>query len=223
MRAVMSGEQFGSLTFIRELDKRYGGKARYALLKCSCGALVERNLSHVLRGRSKKCLSCASVGKNITHGHCVGGKSTATYECWVAMHKRCSNSDHPNYTDYGGRGITVCARWSRFDEFLCDMGEKPPRLSLDRFPNPNGNYEPGNCRWATMREQNNNRRGNTLLEFNGKRLTISQWAVETGIKDCTISERLRHGWSIERTLSSPTRRPLTALRDAFTGAGGSVA
>ena len=121
------------------------------------------------------------------------------------MKKRCLNPRHANFKDYGGRGITICERWMIFENFLADMGERPDGMSLDRIDNNIG-YLPENCRWTTVLEQNNNRRGNTILRFGGRALTISQWSVETGIKDCTISERLRHGWSVERTLITPTRK-----------------
>lgn len=197
------GQTFGKFTFIRELPQRYKN-SRYALFKCSCGREVESNLLLVIQGRTNSCRSCAAKIRKTQHGHCINGRQTSTYECWSAMHKRCSNPEHPSYKDYGGRGVSVCERWNDFANFLADMGEKPSGKSIDRFPDPNGSYKTDNCRWATAKEQNNNKRGNTVLEFSGKRLTISQWSEETGIKDCTLSERLRHGWSVERALTTPT-------------------
>ena len=91
------------------------------------------------------------------HGHDPHGKPSKTYQCWRKMRTRCENPNATRYADYGGRGITVCERWHDFAGFLADMGEQPPGLTLDRKDN-DGNYEPGNCRWATRAEQNRNQR-----------------------------------------------------------------
>jgi hypothetical protein len=95
------------------------------------------------------------------HGHAGSASSPAspTYRAWQSAIQRCTNPNHPSWKDYGGRGITVCARWRSFEAFLADMGERPAaRLSLDRWPNNDGGYAPGNCRWATQSEQLRNRR-----------------------------------------------------------------
>lgn len=152
----------------------------------------------------QECIAPAK-GRPARHGHAAGGTSTKTYDAWCSMKKRCISPSHASFKDYGGRGIEVCKRWLVFENFLSDMGEAPIGMSLDRYPDNDGRYEPGNCRWATMTDQNNNRRSNTILEFNGKIANISKWSEITGIKDCTISERLLHGWSIEKTLSTKTR------------------
>ena len=94
----------------------------------------------------------------VKHGATRGGKLTCTYNSWMSAKRRCTDQKYHKYSDYGGRGIRMCERWlHNFENFLADMSERPPRRTLDRFPNPNGNYEPGNCRWATAKEQRDNR------------------------------------------------------------------
>jgi len=94
----------------------------------------------------------------MAHRHKAGEKETRVYRAWANMRTRCTNPKAPNYPRYGGRGVTVCERWRHFENFLADMGEPPPGKSLDRYPDNAGNYEPGNCRWATLSEQNRNLR-----------------------------------------------------------------
>lgn len=95
--------------------------------------------------------------ENPPHGHARKGFKTPTYRSWVMMRSRCNNEKGPSWEYYGGRGIVVCARWSNFAAFLEDMGERPPGTTLDRI-DCNGNYEPGNCRWASSQVQNQNKR-----------------------------------------------------------------
>ena len=96
-----------------------------------------------------------------THGHAGHHNVSGTYHTWIGMKTRCSNKNHIAYKNYGGRGIKVCERWLKFENFLEDMGERPEDLTIDREDN-NGNYEPGNCKWATTKEQNRNGRRTKL-------------------------------------------------------------
>lgn len=128
------------------------------------------------------------------------------YPIWCAMKRRCLSKASHAYKDYGGRGITVCERWQRsFADFLADMGPRPgPLVTLDRIDN-DGNYEPGNCRWATRSEQARNRRSCIILEFNGERLTLVDWAERYGMERYQLEHRVRLGWPLERALAEPIR------------------
>lgn len=148
--------------------------------------------------------------KNIplTHGNTCSGRRSTEYRAWQAMRTRCNNPKASKYSYYGGRGIKVCERWnSSFSTFLTDMGRRPLGHSLDRFPDNDGNYEPGNVRWANRQQQDNNKRTNHLITFKGETLPIGMWATRLGIPVETISSRLLHlGWSVDRALATPRRR-----------------
>jgi hypothetical protein len=138
---------------------------------------------------------------------------TRIYRVWLNMLGRCSNPNLPDWHNYGGRGITICDRWRSFENFALDMHEGyGPELSIDRI-NVNGNYEPGNCRWATRSEQQRNQRVNRYLTYDGRTLLLVEWAEETGIRYSTLIRRADRGWPPERMLApAPTplsRPPLT--------------
>src|SRR5690606_6056327 len=138
------------------------------------------------------------------------------YRAWQHMRERCSNPRVHNYHRYGGRGIKVCDRWANsFENFLADMGPRPsPEHSLDRYPNPDGDYEPGNCRWATPEQQTRNRRTNKILSFKGREQTLTDWCQELDLEPSIVSTRLRRGWTVERALNTPTPKPFPKSRSA---------
>lgn len=124
------------------------------------------------------------------------------------MKNRCFNKNEPHYEDYGGRGITVCERWrDSFPDFLADMGPRPSnRHELDRHPNNDGNYEPGNCRWAIRKQQARNRRSNRFVTIGGVTKTLAEWSELSGLSIGTISRRVELGWPEDRWLVPPTRK-----------------
>jgi hypothetical protein len=148
------------------------------------------------------CLSCFNASTKVSHGQA----KTAVYRAWGHILNRCMNPKNQAYPRYGARGITVCERWFSFENFFADMGPKPsPQHSIDRIDN-DGPYSPENCRWATWIEQQNNRRGTRPLTFNGATHTVADWVRITGLSRRCIDERLKRGWSVERTLSQPSQR-----------------
>jgi hypothetical protein len=128
------------------------------------------------------------------------------YGIWWGMVARCEDPRQQNYDRYGGRGIKVCDKWrGSFAAFLADLGPRPSREhTIDRIDN-NGNYEPGNVRWATRIEQANNKRTSRTVTALGRTLTMSQWARETGIKRTALDYRINRGWSPDAALTRPLR------------------
>ncbi len=137
--------------------------------------------------------------RRVTHGK----YGSRIYRIWAGMKSRCTDTDRPRFKDYGGRGITVDERWQSFENFYEDMiGSYQKELTLDRI-DCNGNYCKENCRWATVQQQNANRRNN--VEYEGKKLSRTDWAKELGMKKVTLQHRLKRGWSVERALTTPVR------------------
>ena len=125
------------------------------------------------------------------------------WHSWTAMRQRCHYPNDINYKNYGARGIHVCERWmNSFENFYSDMGDRPQGMSLDRIDN-DGDYCAENCKWSTKPEQGINQRTNRLIEYDGERLTLMQWSRRTGLSKHTISRRLKSGWSVEKTLTTP--------------------
>jgi len=169
---ALTGMVFGRWTVLSFARKDKHGRAQW-LCRCEDGNEKVVSGTELRRGKSTSC-GCLQIEQAtdrlkqfqplgpeslVTHGHTRGLKTTPEYRSWQAMLARCTNPRHEHYPDYGGRGITVCDRWQdSFEAFLEDMGPRPAGKTLDRYPDKNGNYEPGNCRWATWSEQNSNRR-----------------------------------------------------------------
>jgi hypothetical protein len=130
---------------------------------------------------------------------------TPTYVTWVTMRRRCNNKNFAQYPSYGGRGISVCARWDDFENFLADMGYRPDGLTLERIDN-DGDYAPDNCRWATHKEQCNNRRSSRLIEMDGETKTLAQWCEDLGVSYGLVSMRIRLGWSEEDALKERPKK-----------------
>lgn len=198
------GERFGRLVCIAYGGPDKLGNAKW-VCRCDCGQELTVIVKSLKIGHT---ISCGCYRREVTsrnsttHGHSRPGRMTGEYRSWMSMKQRCTNVNHSDYKDYGAVGIFVCQRWlDSFQNFLDDMGLKPSEIhSLDRWPNQAGGYEPGNCRWATPKEQANNVKDNHLLTCNGKTQTISLWATEVGLLPVTLLMRIRRKWPIEKAL-----------------------
>jgi hypothetical protein len=199
------GKTYGNLTVI-SFDQVKNQKG-FWLCRCACG-----NITSVPRGdlSTGHTLSCGCLNRMIsaltklTHGE---SKKTKEYTAWVHMKGRCTNKNDSHYCYYGGKGITVCERWSNsYENFLMDMGRAPTQNhSLDR-KNVHGDYEPTNCRWATPIQQANNTTRNCFLSYNGEIKTISEWAKIAKINRETLVRRLNLGWDLSDALFRKVNR-----------------
>lgn len=139
------------------------------------------------------------------HGEAKAGSISPEYRAWRSMVSRCMSVTNVAWKDYGGRGITVCQRWLKYENFLADMGRRPsPQHSLDRMKNDQG-YSPDNCRWASKKVQARNRRSSTSIEWKGETRTIAEWAEITGLTVSAITQRLRADWPIELVMTASQR------------------
>jgi hypothetical protein len=173
---------------------------------CDCGVIRVVAGSNLRSGGSTSC-GCfrdeIAMGRGRTHGHAGLGKASRTYRLWASMLHRVRNKNNRSRAIYFDRGIGVCDRWLKFENFISDMGERPsPDHTIDRIDNDKG-YSPENCRWATSKQQARNRRNNRFVEAFGERLTIAEWAERFGIKAHTIRGRLDDGWPTEVAVSRP--------------------
>jgi len=220
------GQRIGRLKVLEWAGKYHrGGNYRWKCV-CDCGNVVVvlgGNLTRAIRTGEPMSCGCLSRElssiRNATHGCARHGRETSEYGIWHGMLQRCYNPRTSSYKSYGARGIRVCERWRRcFENFLADMGPRPSRLhSIDRL-DPNGDYEPGNCRWATWKEQQNHRRTTRILEWNGQRHSATEWAEITGLRPRLILNRIDAGWDVERALTAPVRRQRNnALQEGYDG------
>lgn len=201
----MTGKRIGRLVVLGFAGYRH--EQATWVCRCDCGQQTVVFGSALRRKKPTRSCGCLAREAASTNNSTHGLTRTPEHYAWCNMRGRCENPTDLAYSRYGGRGIKVCERWHIFENFLADMGKRPTaHHSLDRIDN-DGDYCPENCRWATRRQQTNNRRGNRILTHNGESLTVSQWSRKLGIKTATIISRLNiHGWSVEKTLSTPVRR-----------------
>lgn len=170
----LAGQRFERLVVLSLAQRNRHNQPQW-LCQCDCGqTLVVRGCSLT----SKNTQSCGCLLREVIVKH--GMSQTPTYGSWAAMLDRCFQATDPDWNLYGGRGIKVDQRWLKFENFLADMGKRPEGTSIDRI-DPNGDYCKENCRWATAKEQANNRRNNRFLTFKGATKTLAEWALELGL------------------------------------------
>jgi hypothetical protein len=209
-----AADVYGQLTVIGPSDRG----PKYLLCRCSCGAEKSVREDHLRTGRT---LSCGCLRRLVSHTRAKSGVMalanmkhgmcrSRVYSIWCGMHQRCRNPNHRAYKDYGGRGIYVCERWQRFENFLADMGEPPDGMTIDRINN-DGPYEPGNCQWATRQEQSLNKRDNVWITVNGETKTVTNWSRQLGLGHSTVSERLLRGVATADAVSTVPMRNLSGL------------
>jgi len=183
----LTGKRFGRLIVMSRAKNSNGRKAMWNCA-CDCDGTTIAFGQNLRSGDTKSC-GCLQKERaseaHITHGLC----RTSTYEIWAGMRQRCMDTNDASYKNYGGRGIIICERWNKFENFLADMGEKPKGLTIERRNN-NGNYSPENCFYATSKEQNRNKRSNRIIKYDGKEQCISAWAEELDVSHQTLSYRL---------------------------------
>ena len=196
----LSGRTFGRLEVLSRAPNK-GPKVRW-ICRCSCGKKREVAATSLTSGKS---LSCGCLRKELlsadnnqtTHGM----TGSPEYMSWWSMKQRCLNPNTINYRNYGGRGITICERWlNSLENFLVDMGRRPEGTSLDRHPNPNGNYEPGNCRWANRKQQGRNKSNSRYLAAFGATGTLSDWVECSGIPKTTLTKAIARLGNLEAVL-----------------------
>jgi hypothetical protein len=193
-----TGDVFGRYTVLG-LFKEPDAYPKFARVQCSCGSPPRYVLLYVLRrgeAQSCGCLHKERVTKHGAWGHPL-------FKVWRGMMERCTDPANKRFKDYGGRGIKVCERWRDVHAFIEDMTEGYSKgLQIDRIDN-HGPYAPENCRWATAKQQTRNYRRNVVLEHDGKRLCVVDWAVEVGIDAKVLYDRVARGWNAKRVLTTP--------------------
>lgn len=206
----IAGQQFGTLTAIRVVGGNERGRALWEC-KCTCGATVIKDGAGLRCGNIK---SCGDRRKHASkHCGCVKGRKERLYQVFDCMKDRCYNQNSQGYKNYGGRGIKICAEWlsnyGAFREWAYANGYKEEVLpngvnkwTIERI-DVNGDYEPDNCTWITTQKQQFNKRDNVVLTYKGKTMTATEWAHELKLSPSVVWARIKHGWSVEETLSTP--------------------
>lgn len=203
----LTGKRFGKWLAINPAPKR--GKIYFWNCQCDCGICREVSGSALRHNESLSC-GCDKAEKMkaaiTTHGKSRAG----VYSSWNSMMGRCYNESHTHFNFYGAAGVSVCSEWQSFEGFFADMGDRPEGCTIDRIDNNLG-YQRGNCRWATKKEQANNRRNSKPIECFGLSMNVRDWSKATGIPWQTIDGRLRRGWTAEKAVTPKQLKPTNSF------------
>lgn len=214
MKIEMIGRTFARLTVLSQHKDRGADGGLKWVCRCECGNECVVAGGHLRFGQTKSC-GCLKHEHSVEmgrSGRTHGLTDSGTYTSWVAMKSRCTNPTNPSYPDYGARGISVCDAWrNSFDQFLADMGKRPEGTSIDRI-NTDGNYEPGNCHWASLVEQANNKKSNVRFEIDGESMTMAEACRCYGASYMLVCRRIRNGVPPHIALTTPAG----ALPKAYT-------
>ena len=197
----LTGRRFGHLVVVEAAVAR-NGRAGWRCM-CDCGRAAVCMTNSLNSGHTSSCGRCIKT-RACPHGMC----NSRTYRIWQGMKARCLNSDNRAYPQYGGAGITVCERWLKsFQSFISDMGECPPDHSIDRFPDQRGNYEPGNCRWATRIQQQRNTKSNRIVWAFGEGKCVADWLddLRCVVGEDALRSRIDRGWHPELAIVTPLK------------------
>lgn len=194
------GKVYGLLTII-SVDNHTGLNARKCLAKCVCGNYTKAILSNLKNSTTKSC-GCYRINFSKTHGETNSLGASKEYNVWHHIKDRCYNSNDEAYKNYGARGIVMCDSWKNsFEIFLKDVGRAPSeKHTLDRYPNKDGNYESGNCRWVTHYEQNRNHRRNRWIQYKGKKMIAKDMAKELNIPYTSFIYYLNKNLTVKQIL-----------------------
>ena len=204
----LTGQRFGRLTALYRDDfiKKDGKKETAYICRCDCGQTKKILAYNLKSGHTVSC-GCQSL-ENRTKARTTHHKTnTRLYRIWRGMKTRCENQNDYHYEFYGKRCIKVCDEWQKFEPFYdwAMNNGYTESLTLDRIDN-NGNYEPNNCRWATVKEQCNNRRTSRFIAHNNVSHTLAEWANIANMKPETLAYRINNGWPMDEALNTPVRR-----------------
>lgn len=201
------GEKFGILTvkeYIPGINRKGQNEVKpKCVCVCECGRERIVMATHLRSGHTRGCGFC--LKKGLQHKKTHNQSKSLTYKSWVSMKTRCHNPEAKNYSEYGGAGIVVCEKWLfSFQNFLSDMGERPTaKHTIDRYPNMKGIYELGNCRWATPKEQQQNRRNTYFVIYEGEKIALSELSDRFNANHSRVLARVQRGWDVKKALTHP--------------------
>lgn len=198
----ISGVRFGRIIPIKRNGADRFGNAKWMCI-CDCGKKFIAISNNIRSGNTSSC-GCLKSEIDSTRTRTHGMSKTGSYSVWTSMKQRCLNPKNKDFKYYGGRGITICKKWLKYENFVSDMGLRPSQdHQIDR-KNNNLGYSKQNCRWTDRIHQMSNTRSNKYIEFDGCKMTFASWSRATGLSPKTIRYRLKAGWSIKKTLTTHT-------------------